>query len=241
MKGVEDMTGSVSAGNGFAWVTDGWGLVSRALGTWVMITLIVFGIQLLCGLIPLVGSLAAPFLGTLLGAGQLQAARKLQLEGRIEVGDIFGVFSHPRRNALLLVTLIYLALSIAVSLVAIGVFGLGGGLFAALASGDEVVAAGASVIGALFGILVLLVILFPIIAMYWFAVPLVLFGEMDPWPAMKRSLSACFANVMALTVFGLVVFVLMLLAAIPLMLGYLVLMPLLVAAWLLSYQDIFAE
>ena len=91
----------------------------------------------------------------------------------------------------------------------------------------------------LLALLVFLAVLTPILAMYWFAVPLVLFRALEPWLAMKASLAAVLANMLPLLVYGVVATLLFCVAMIPLMLGLLIAMPVLGISWLISYQDLF--
>ena len=89
--------------------------------------------------------------------------------------------------------------------------------------------------------LVLLLLITPVLAMYWFAVPLVLFREIEPWEAMKASLAAVLANMLPLLVYGVVTALLGMLALIPLGLGLLLFVPVVLISWLLSFQEIFAD
>jgi uncharacterized membrane protein len=91
------------------------------------------------------------------------------------------------------------------------------------------------------GVLVLILLITPVLAMYWFALPLVLFREIVPWEAMKTSLAAVLANMLPLLVYGLVGAVLGFLALIPFGLGLLVFVPVMLLSWLLSYQEMFAD
>ena len=91
----------------------------------------------------------------------------------------------------------------------------------------------------LLALLIFLAVLAPILAMYWYAVPLVLFRNLEPWNAMKASLAAVLVNMMPLLVYGVVATLLVFVAMIPLMLGLLIAMPVLGISWLISYQDLF--
>jgi uncharacterized membrane protein len=144
---------------------------------------------------------------------------------------------------LLITTLLYVALCFAAVLLVGMVFGLGGGAMALIGGalgGEDAALAGAGG-AALLGVLVLLLLITPVLAMYWFAVPLVLFREIEPWEAMKASLAAVLANMLPLLVYGVVTALLGMLALIPLGLGMLVFVPVLLISWLLSYQEIFAD
>ena len=232
---------TVAAERGVAWFTEAWEVFKAQPGLWVLLTVISLGILLVCGVVPLLGNLLTPFVSTLLAAGLMLVARKQRGGATPEVGDLFAILSHPALARLLIMTLIYAGLAFAALLLVGIVFGLGGGVMAllgGLAAGDTgALAAGAGSL--VLGALVYLAILVPILALYWFAVPLLLFREMEPWPAMRASLNGVLANMVSLLVYGVVGLVLLVIASIPLMLGLLVAMPLMLISWLASYDDIF--
>ncbi len=231
---------AVLPGRGLAWIADGWSLFMRQPGTWIGMTVIAGLIYVGCGVIPVIGQLLTPFVQTLLGAGILLAARRLQSDGRMELGDLFGALSHPARDQLLVLAGIYLLMLLG-SVALLFILGFGGAmaaLFGGLFSGGEA-AVGAVAGTALVAVVVVLTVLTVILAMYWFAVPLVALGGVKAWDAMLRSLTGVLANLLPLLVWGIVATVLMIVASIPLLLGLLVVMPLLAASVLISYQDIF--
>ncbi|MBK7727819.1 MAG: hypothetical protein IPJ33_04775 [Gammaproteobacteria bacterium] len=129
----------------------------------------------------------------------------------------------------------------AAAVVVFGVFGIGGGALALLggAINGENTALAAGIGSMLLALLIFLAVLAPILAMYWYAVPLVLFRNLEPWNAMKASLAAVLVNMMPLLVYGVVATLLVFVAMIPLMLGLLIAMPVLGISWLISYQDLF--
>ena len=79
----------------------------------------------------------------------------------------------------------------------------------------------------------------PLAMALWFAPALVFFNNMPPIPALKASFSACVKNTLAFVVYGLVAMVLMFFAALPVFLGFLVLIPVLSGSAYASYRDIF--
>ena len=233
----------ITSERGFGWVSDGWKLFTQAPGEWLLITLVALGVVVSTGMVPLLGSLASPFVSVLVAGGFLRVAHAQQNGTRPAVGAIFDILSDPRVKPLLITTLLYVALCFAAMLLVGMVFGLGGGAMALIggALGGED-AAGAGFGGAaLLGVLVLLLLITPVLAMYWFAVPLVLFREIEPWEAMKTSLAAVLANMLPMLVYGVATALLGMLALIPLGLGMLVFVPVLLISWLLSYQEMFAD
>jgi uncharacterized membrane protein len=79
----------------------------------------------------------------------------------------------------------------------------------------------------------------PLYMATWFAPALIVSHDLAPAAALKASFYACLKNWLPFLVYGVVLLVLGLAAAIPLGLGYLVLVPVLVASVYTSYRDIF--
>ena len=73
----------------------------------------------------------------------------------------------------------------------------------------------------------------------WFAPTLILFDNVQAIDAMKQSFAACLKNIVPFLIYGVIAFVLNIIAAIPFGLGYLVLLPVLVCSLYMSYKDIF--
>jgi uncharacterized membrane protein len=72
-----------------------------------------------------------------------------------------------------------------------------------------------------------------------FAPMLVIFGKMAPVPAMKASLRAFLRNMIPLTVYGLLLIPFVILACLPVMLGWLVLLPVIITSLYAIYRDLF--
>lgn len=231
----------VESERAIGWITDAWALFTKAPGPWVLVTVVALLILVVASWIPLLSSLLAPFASGLVMAALMLLARKQQEGTAPEVGELFAIFSHPRLMPLLITTLIYVALTFAVGLAVALVFGMGGGAMALLGGaigGDSAAAAGLGGM-AMLGILVFLALIIPVMAMYWFAVPLVLFRDIEPWQAMKTSLAGVLANLVPMLLYGVVTLVVFVIAVIPFGLGLLIAMPVFLIAWLISYQEIF--
>ena len=79
----------------------------------------------------------------------------------------------------------------------------------------------------------------PLLMAVWFAPALVYFNGLQPVAALKASFDACLKNWLVATIFGLITLVLCFFAALPMGLGFLVLLPVLYGALYASYRDIF--
>jgi uncharacterized membrane protein len=91
----------------------------------------------------------------------------------------------------------------------------------------------------LVALLVVLALWVPIAMAFWFAVPLVVFHDVAPTAAIKMSFFACLRNIVPFLVYGIVMLVLLILAALPIGLGLLVMVPVLLTSAYRSYRDIF--
>lgn len=228
----------VEAMSGWNWFTEGWRAFSNSPGMWVVLVLIWFILMVVLSVIPLIGGLALALVSPGLVGGMLYAARE-SLDGReVQVEHLFtGLRDPATRNRLLLLGAITLGFSVLMAVVA-AVF-IGGSMTML----DPMQAGQAPQIGlgGLLGFLFVLAFSLLLGMALFFAVPLVMFTDSRPMDALKASFSASIANIPALLVFGLVYLVLAFVAAIPMMLGYLVLLPVTLAAAYQAFVDIFPD
>jgi uncharacterized membrane protein len=84
-----------------------------------------------------------------------------------------------------------------------------------------------------------LALMLPLVMAYWFAPVLVTFHDMTGVQAMKQSFFACLRNIWPFFIYSIVATVLLVLAALPLFLGMLVMIPTMIASLYISYRDIF--
>ena len=94
-------------------------------------------------------------------------------------------------------------------------------------------------VGAFFAVLVGTLCALPLAMACWFAPALVMLRSEEPVAAMKASFVACLVNVWPMLVYGLIGIVLMIVATIPLGLGWLVLGPVFAGSVYASYKDLF--
>jgi uncharacterized membrane protein len=197
--------GKVDAGNGLNWVTEAIGIVFRNPGAFLVMALIVGVINL----IPFLGSLAILVCGPALTGGIVYAARAEAEGGKAELGHLFQAFQEPGKIGPMLLLCLPTIVGAAVLLLCGLVFGVG-----ALVSGGLSAANGASMgAGAIGGGIILLLLIgllvaFAIYALQFFAIPRVMLDGVEPFAAMKESLSACLANIGAFLVFCIVFLVL---------------------------------
>lgn len=228
---------AVATGNGWQWIADGWGLFMRQPGTWVLIMVIFIVIFLVLGLIPIIGSLATNVLYPVFAGGFLLGCRALASGGDLEVGHLFAGF-RDHFGKLALVGLFYLGAVIVAAMIAALVAGAGAGGFAALSNPEAFAREGGMMAIALF-MLVMMALIVPAAMAIWFAPALIVFNDFGVGAALKSSFSACLKNIVPFLIYGIVFFVLAIVASIPIFLGWLALGPTLTASIYTAYRDIF--
>ncbi|HET7775428.1 MAG TPA: BPSS1780 family membrane protein [Azospira sp.] len=225
----------VPAAAAIEWLRFGWELFSRAPGAWALMALVFLVLTLAVTMVPVAGALASHLLLPLLAAGVLQAVRRQEEGGAVEVGDLFVGFSRET-TGLLLVGLFYMLGWFAI--LAIGMLIGGGSLIGGAAAGSAG-GLGVAIAGVLVAILISLALAVPLFMAFWFAPALVYFNHMAPVAALKASFHACLKNFLAFSVFGLIIGLLFFIAALPMGLGFLVLLPVSFAGLYASYRDVF--
>jgi uncharacterized membrane protein len=154
----------------------------------------------------------------------------------MELGDMFAGF-RERTGTLIGVGALYLAAVFIVMLV-VGLI-MGVGMFTLMGGNPEQMAAlGVTV---LLAVLIMTALLLPAVMAVWFAAPLVVFHGHGAVDAMKGSFSGCLKNILPFLLYSVILMVFLFVAAIPLLLGWLVLWPVIAASIYTSYKDIYLK
>jgi uncharacterized membrane protein len=233
--GSFDVNGrKLDAGHGWTWITSAFSLFMKQPGMWLLLFIIYFVCCVLLGMIPIIGGFANLLLLPVFGAGFMQACRVLDDGGEIAVEHLFFGFKHKTSN--LMVIGVFACVPLAVVIAGMLIAG-GAGIFAALFGGTAALATlGVSVaLAMLAGIIVSV----PVYMALWFAAPLVLFDGLAPGTALKTSFSACLKNMIAFTLYAIVLAVLFVVGSIPFGLGLLVVLPVALISVYTAYREIF--
>lgn len=236
---------TVSAGRGWSWIVEAWNFFSAAPGTWVGITVVFFLLMVVLGvvqgllaLIPVIGSAIAPLPDSLLApifiTGMVIGCAAIQRDERFEFNHLFAAFKTQPRRIAIVGAITFVATFIVMT---IGM----------LIAGDDLTVVFIDSIANLrlpstrgqLGILVALGLFIPVAAAAWFAPTLIVFHHLHPIEAMKASFIGTMRNFLPMFVYGLIALVPMILATLPIMLGWLVLWPVFVASIYTSYRDIY--
>lgn len=219
------------AGQGWRWIVAAFDLFKQAPGIWVLLMLLCLVVQGLVNLLPL-GGLAMSIINPLITAGLLLGCRDLERGEALNLGHLLAGFRSDRAGPLALLGLCSLLMFVLVAI-------LGGAVGWIVLSAEQLTPSQVEPGTAVLGLLLAVLLLLPVMLALWFATALVALHEMDVIPALGASLRACLRNLGSLSVLGLVLIPLAILALIPMGLGLLVLMPVVFAANYRGYVDIF--
>lgn len=233
---------AVESGRGLGWIQDAWGLFKQAPWAWIGALLLFYLIIIVVSLVPLLGGLATTILGPMFTGGLILGAQAQDRGEGFRVEQLFSGFS-ARPVPLALVGLVYLGLALLIGLV-VGV------LFIVTVGSSGMMAPGATMTpeqfqamttGPQFMLPILIALLFgiPLAMAMFFAPALVALDAVPVIQAFKLSFLGCLKNILPFLVFGLIAFVLLFIGALPFMLGWLLVIPVLTIAVYTAYRDIF--
>ncbi len=245
-----EMSGPVTvpAGHGLKWLSRGFWHFRQNIGPWLGAFVVWIILSMVLSVIPFLGALALMLISPIITAGFMIGAREQDDGADFEFQHLFAGFS-ANGGQLALVGLLYLVGSIVIGVIAF--FLLGGmmmgimmGGMGAGGMGMEGAAMAEPDMGAMMGSIILMVLVMlgltiPLLMAYWFAPALVALEDMSAITAMRTSFMACIKNILPFLIYGVVALILMIIAAIPFALGFLILFPVLIASIYVSYRDIF--
>lgn len=236
---------SVDAGRGASWIAQGWGTFIQSPLLWIVVALIFAVIYFVLSLVPLIGPLAAALLAPALFGGMVYGARELGQDRSLEVGHLFQAFRESgRAGPMIGLGLVPLVAAILTGIVMAVVIGgvVGGAMMGA--SGDPAaqgMGMGMMAGGGLVGLLITIAIGLVTGALLLFSIPRVLYAGVGAGQAVRESGQAVLANIGAYIVFAILYVVLSIIAAIPLGLGFLILLPVMAGAVYHANREVFGD
>ena len=226
---------AVDAGRSWEWLVSGFGLFKKQPGMWILLLIVYLVVSVLIALVPLLGSIANLVLYPVFIAGLMLGCNALERGGELEISHLFAGFKQNTSD-LLMVGLLALVGWIVILIPMFVIVG-GGAFFAALRGDASAVAAFGLTFALAF--LVVLALSIPLYMALWFAPTLVALHQLKPMDALKESFFACLRNIIPFLLYGVIVLVLTFIAAIPFGLGFLLLVPVVIASIYTAYKDIF--
>ncbi|MBI3480668.1 MAG: hypothetical protein HY016_10000 [Nitrosomonadales bacterium] len=227
------------AGQGWEWIKQGYALFIKAPLLWIVLLFICVIAAVGVSSIPVVGEPLVSLLMPVILVGLMVGCHALKQDEELELAHLFSGFKQHTSQLVTLggITLVsqYLILGV---MMMVGGATLVGILMSGQSDTDPNVMMEA-ITGA--GVAVLLgIALFSLLMMAMqFAPMLVFFNNVPPVQAMKLSLRAFLHNIGPMLVYGVTFLILAVLASLPMMLGWVVLLPLVFTSLYASYTALF--
>jgi uncharacterized membrane protein len=229
---------NLPANAGFDWFKCGWSIFRPDAIAWVFMAVVIFLLAMVSSFIPVLGTIALMLAMPLLLAGIYRMAAG---EEKVKIGGLFSLFKDAeRRTPLMMLGLVMLGVSLLLSLImgttfmgSLGAMSMEGAAFDPTEV-SQVLFTPVNMLVLLVVILIQLVVSFG----YFFAIGLVTFRGESPVNAFVTGVKAAVSNIVPLIVFGLVYVLLAIMAAIPFMLGFLLLVPVTLIAGYCAYRDV---
>ncbi len=209
---------TVAAGRGWDWIAEGFDLFRKQPGIWILAALVLGVIFIVISMIPVLGSLANALLFPIFGAGLMLGCRDLAQGGALQVEDLFAGFKQ-KTGDLVMIGAFNLFGWVVIAFAVFAVVG-GGVLMGTMRGGAP--GAGISIMSMLIAMLLVAGLSVPLYMATWFAPALIVLHDTPPGAALKASFFACLANWLPFLIYGFVMLVLCLVAAIPLLLGVMI-------------------
>lgn len=231
---------TTSFGRGYAWIAEAWPYFRRNPLGWIAAMVVFILISMALSIIPLGGIVLNIFYPVVAGGFMLGCVVHKE-GGSFEFQHMFAGFKEPYFKRLAMLGVFYTILTFAaVILVGVLAFVMLGGLeFFQEIKQAQVEDFSAYATDFMLISLIAATLFTPCVMAIWFAPTIIISSEETALSAMLLSFNACLKNVLPFILYGIVVFILAIIASIPLMLGYLVLLPILSASVYVSYLDCF--
>lgn len=225
---------NVPAGNGFDWIKQGFGYFKLQPFSWAVMAFLFFLLMVVMSTIPIL-SIFTNLVSPVFWGGMILGCAALDRGEKINVNYLYAAFSQHAPK-LMIVGVLYGLGALLIGMVLMSVMGVGH----ATGAEDVVTPAAMNISGGDVGMFILLamILMIPLLMAYVFAIPLVIFHDLGAIEAMKRSYTASIRNLGAIMVFFLGSGILGFVAAIPMGLGFVVLIPTLAAACYVGYKEI---
>ena len=234
---------SLPAIAGWGWIKEAFGLFKKSPWIWIAMVVIWFVINLIGQFIPIIGPLAMSLLYAVFLAGFMYGCAALERGENLEVGHLFAGFKR-NTGSLVGIGALYLLAMIAFGILMFVVIlgGMGGtAIFTDPESLQGMDPESMFSTGNLLLILIVVALLIPVIAAFWFAPVLVSLGGVPVMSSLKMSLIGCLKNILPFIIYGIAITILAILAIIPLGLGLLILGPVIIAVFYVAYRQIYTD
>ncbi|MDR2852476.1 MAG: hypothetical protein LBV61_05400 [Burkholderiaceae bacterium] len=214
---------------------------------WIVLMLSMFCIIFVLNFIPVIGSLLIVLLTPVFDVGMLAFAKGQTDNGNADITRFFTGFQNKTgaligAGALYWVMLLVATVIVAIlAFIVIGSSAIGGPASAFSGQAVAQMMANGMGLGLLLIFLVAIALMLLVTSAYWFAPALIAYANLSVMDAFRESFKAVWRNWLSLFVYGLLLTLMCIVAAIPFGLGLLVAAPVLMASNYPCFRDIFGR
>lgn len=203
----------VEAGRGIEWLKGAIQIAIGNPGVFLVMALIIAVIAV----IPILGGLALLVFGPALFGGFIWAIREHDQGRTAEIGQLFTAFQQPGKLGPM-VMLCLPAVAVAVVMMVVLFLTVGAAILGAATGGESGAGAAAAIGGGAVALLIGFALAIGLYLALLFAIPRVMFDDVEPIAAMKESVAAGIANIAPIIVYAVVSFVAIVVVGLLLML-----------------------
>lgn len=232
---------SLPAISGLDWIKDAFKLFKMNPLIWIILVVLWLVLNIVVQFVPIVGGLAMALLYAVFMAGFMIGCAALERGERLEIGHLFAGFKSNNTGALIGLGAINLLLIILLSVIGSVLLMFSEADLAAFTNPESINQVADLSSRVLTAVYVVLLLLIPVIMMFWFAPVLISLGGVPLIESLKMSFLGCFKNTLPFLIFSIAMLILAIIASIPFFLGWLVLMPMGMAAFYTAYRAIYTD
>ena len=230
---------TVASGRGSAWLTEGFSYFKKSAGIWIGACFILLILSAASSVIPFMGLVFQLFLPVVF-AGLILGCEEIDNGGDLNIKHMIAGFNNNLGSLILLgVLYTFGQVLILIAMAILLVITIDGSELITRLMDKDIQVITENYLTLLIIILVGLMLYVPLLMAFWFGPTLIILEEQGAVVAMKNSFKGCLVNVIPFLIYGVVGMVLCILATIPLMLGWFILTPMIIASLYIAYKDIF--
>ncbi len=228
----------VDAGRGSAWIGDAYRLFKQAPLLWIGMVLLLMVAAIVVSEVALIGSIVANLFMPVAYGGLILGCHAQARGEALRFDHLWAGLQSPHFNRLLQLGVAYMVITLIVLVIAFAVIAatLGPAFLSASPEDIDTAAAG---IGMLLAVLLVVAVTIPLMMATWFAPALIVLGGQPVIEALKLSFRGCMANLVPFLVYGVISFLILIVAMIPLGLGLLIAAPVIFITTYTGFTDIF--
>lgn len=228
------------AGAAWDWFSNAWQLFKAAPMLWIGIVFAYWITYIISSYIPLL-NMVFPFLSLVFIGGMALGCHALANNEPLEFSHLFAGFKGENWLHLVIVSVLSMLLTFLALIPGLLIIGasfipllMGNGDFGSAMQGLSFVSMGV-------GALVMFLGVIAASMTYWFAPALVAIHNLTAIEAMKLSFKGCLKNIVPFFLYWFIGLLLSIVAAIPLFLGFIVLLPVFMITYYTSYRDVLTK